>query len=143
MAQRRVRSPLVVIIGPVRDLCPGMIEAEEQALVEKLVAHAAVEAPHKSRSSRLSRRNEMPQDSVVLRPGEPLGLPFFGHNHAGLPTTLDQFVNSRATRRPEIQVLGIDAKLFHVTSSTMFRMRTGRPPAKVNGRNPGPSERSA
>ena len=43
IAQRRVRSPLVVVIGPVRDLRPGMIEAKEQALVEKLVAHAAVE----------------------------------------------------------------------------------------------------
>ena len=41
ITQRRVRSPLVVIVDPGRDLGPGMIEAEEQALVEKLVAHAA------------------------------------------------------------------------------------------------------
>ena len=34
IAQRRVRPSLVVIVDPVRDLGPGMIEAEEQALVE-------------------------------------------------------------------------------------------------------------
>ena len=36
IADRRMRAPLVVIVDPVRDLGPGMIEAEEQALVEKL-----------------------------------------------------------------------------------------------------------
>ncbi len=43
IAQRRVRALLVVIIGPIRDLCPGMIEAEEQALIEQLVPHPAVD----------------------------------------------------------------------------------------------------
>ena len=43
IAQRRVRPSLVVIIDPIRDPGSGMIEAEEQALVEKLVAHAPVE----------------------------------------------------------------------------------------------------
>jgi hypothetical protein len=37
--------PLLVVIGdPTRDPGAGMVEAEEQALVEKLVAHSAVEA---------------------------------------------------------------------------------------------------
>ena len=35
IAQRRVRPSLVVIVDPVRDLGPGMIEAEDQALVER------------------------------------------------------------------------------------------------------------
>src|SRR3984885_12990342 len=70
IAQRRVRKPLVVIVDPVRNLGPGMIEAEEQALVEKLVAHAPVETLAEAILHRLSWRNEMPDDPVVLRPGE-------------------------------------------------------------------------
>ena len=70
IAQRGMRTPLVVIVDLVRDLCPGMIEAEEQALVEKLVAHAPVEALAKAVLHRLSRRNEMPDDRVVVRPGQ-------------------------------------------------------------------------
>ena len=50
-AQRGMGTPLVVIVDPVRDLCPRMIEAEELALVEKLVAHGPVEALTKSRSA--------------------------------------------------------------------------------------------
>jgi hypothetical protein len=38
----RMRASLIVIVDPVPDLGPGVIEAEEQALVEKLVAHAHV-----------------------------------------------------------------------------------------------------
>src|ERR1700733_1676285 len=41
-----------------------MIEAEEQALVEKLVAHAAVETLAEAILHRLSWRNEMPDDPV-------------------------------------------------------------------------------
>src|ERR1700689_5281143 len=47
-----------------------MIEAEEQALVEKFVAHAAVETLAEAILHRLSWRNEMPDDPVVVRPGE-------------------------------------------------------------------------
>ena len=36
VAQRGMRPSPVVIVDPVRDLGPGMIEAEDQALVEKL-----------------------------------------------------------------------------------------------------------
>ena len=43
IAQRGVKPSLVVIVDRVRDLVPGMIEAEEHALVEKLVADARVE----------------------------------------------------------------------------------------------------
>jgi hypothetical protein len=70
ITQRGMRTPLVVIVDPVRDLCPGMIEAEEQALVDKLVAHAPVAARAKAVLHRLSRRNEMPDDRVVMRPGQ-------------------------------------------------------------------------
>src|ERR1700724_3984596 len=43
IAKRRVRTLPVVVAGPVRDLCPGMIEAEEQAFVEKLISHPTFE----------------------------------------------------------------------------------------------------
>ena len=47
-----------------------MIKVEEQALVEKLVAHAPVETLAEAVLHRLSWRNEMPDDPVVVRPGE-------------------------------------------------------------------------
>src|SRR5271169_1963712 len=70
IAQSRMWPSLVGIVDPVRDLGPGMIEAEEQALVERLVAHAPVETLAEAVVHRLSWRNEMPDDPVVLRPGE-------------------------------------------------------------------------
>jgi hypothetical protein len=71
-----------------------MIEAEEQALVEKLVAHAPIETLAEAILHRLSWRNEMPDDPVVLRPGEhgvrgELG-PIVRDDHAGLAAPFDQ-----------------------------------------------------
>src|ERR1700722_4302604 len=71
-----------------------MIEAEEQALVEKLVAHAPVETLAEAILHRLSWRNEMPDDPVVLRSGEhgvrcELG-PIVRDDHAGLAAPFDQ-----------------------------------------------------
>src|SRR5436305_5860112 len=91
---------LVVVIDPIRDPGSGMIEAEEQALVEKLVAHAPVEALAEAVLHRLSGRNEMPDNPVVLRPGEhgvrgELG-PIVRDDHAGLAAALDQ--NSQFAR---------------------------------------------
>ena len=60
ISQRRVRTPLVVILSPGGDPGPGMIEAEEQALIEQLVAHPAVEALAKSVLHRLARCDEAP-----------------------------------------------------------------------------------
>src|ERR1700729_447277 len=102
IAQRRVRSSLVVIVDPVRNLGPGMIESEEQALVEKLVAHAPVETLAEAILHRLSWRNEMPDDRVVLRPGEhgvrgELG-PIVRDDHAGLAAPFDQTPSVPAPR---------------------------------------------
>src|ERR1700733_6333845 len=110
-----------------------MIEAEEQALVEKFVAHAAVETLAEAILHRPSWRNEMPDDPVVVRPGEhgvrgELG-PIVRDVMPGLPRRSINAVSSRATRRPEIEVSGIAAKHSRVTSSTMFRMRNRRPQA--------------
>src|ERR1700733_14711929 len=61
---------------------------------EKLVAHAAVETLAEAILHWLSRRNEMPNDPVVLRPGEH-GVrgepgPVVGDDHAGLAAPFDQ-----------------------------------------------------
>ena len=133
VAQRRVRTLAVVVAGPVRDLCPGMIEAEEQALVEKFVSHAAIEALAEAVLHRLSRRDEMPDDRVVVRPGrmafEVNSVPLSDTIMPGLPRRSIKTVSSRATRRPEIDVSEIAAKHSRVMSSTMFRMRSRRPQA--------------
>jgi hypothetical protein len=55
-----VRTLPVVVAGPVRDLCPGMIEAEEQAFVEKLVSHPAVETLAEAVLRGFARCDEVP-----------------------------------------------------------------------------------
>jgi len=75
ISQRRVRAFLVVVGDPFRELRPCMRETEEQGFVEKLVAHTPVEALTKTVLNRLPRRDEMPSQCVILRPGEHGGLP--------------------------------------------------------------------
>ena len=92
IAQRRVRSPPIVVVDPARDPFPRVIEPKEQAFVEKLVAHAAVEALAKAVLHRLSRRDETPDDLVVPREGEH-GVrgepgPVVRDDHAGLAAPL-------------------------------------------------------
>jgi hypothetical protein len=110
-----------------------MVKVEEQALVEKLVAHAAVEALTEAGLHRLSRRNEMPDDRVVVRPGQHGVRGKFGavvgDDYAGFAAALDQDSQLRATRCPEIDVSGMAVRHSRVTSSTMFRMRNRRPQA--------------
>jgi hypothetical protein len=44
VSQRGMRPPVVVVSGPCSEPAPDVIEAEEQRLVQELVAHPAVEA---------------------------------------------------------------------------------------------------
>ena len=44
ISKGRVWPRLVVILGPGRDHIAGMIEVEEQRLVQKLITHPAIEA---------------------------------------------------------------------------------------------------
>src|SRR6204780_4393984 len=95
--------------------------------------HAPVETLAEAVLHRLSRRDEMPDEPVVLRPGEhgvrgELG-PIVRDDHAWPAAPFDQAVSSRATRRPEIEVSGIAARHSRVTSSTMLRIRNRRPQA--------------
>ena len=89
-----MRALAVVVVGPVRDPGAGVIEAEEQGFVEKLVAHPAVEAFTKAVLHRFSRSDEVPGNPVVLRPGQhgvagELGA-VVRDDHAGLAATIDQ-----------------------------------------------------
>jgi len=61
---------VIVVVDPARDFRSGVIHAKEQALVEKLVAHPAVEAFTESVLHGLAGRNEMPGDLGLLSPGE-------------------------------------------------------------------------
>ena len=133
IAQSRMRAPLVVIVDPVRDLGPGMVEAEEQALVEK---------PSRMRPLKLSQKpfcigfpGAMKCQTTLLSCAqanmalEVNSVPLSETIMQGLPRRLINAVSSRATRRPEIEVSGIAARHSRVTSSTMFRMRNCRPQA--------------
>src|SRR6516162_4147017 len=64
VAERGMRSALIVVSDPAGNRLAHMIEIEEQALVEKFVAHAAVEALAESVLHRPPRRDEMPDDPV-------------------------------------------------------------------------------
>src|SRR4051794_15341256 len=66
VAQGRMRSLLVVVVDPFRDPRLGVVETEEQTLVEQLVAHAPVEALAKAVLHRFARRDEVPGQLVVL-----------------------------------------------------------------------------
>lgn len=55
-----MRSAPVVVVRPGGNLRPGMVEAEEQALVQELVTHPAVEALAIGVLHRLARRDEVP-----------------------------------------------------------------------------------
>ena len=86
--------PLEIVVGdPVGDLGAGVVEIEEQGLVEQLVTHPAVEALNEAVLHRLSRRDEVPVDDRVLAPGQhgvagELGA-MVGHDHSWLPTSFD------------------------------------------------------
>jgi hypothetical protein len=71
-----------------------MVEAQGQALAEKLVAHAAVEALAKAVLHRLPRRDETPIDPALLSPGEHGAggelRSVAGHDGAWLSTPRDQ-----------------------------------------------------
>ena len=89
-----MRALAVVVADPIRNLGAGVIEAEEQGFVEKLVPHPAVEAFTEAVLHRLARRNEVPVDLVVLRPGQhgiagELGA-VVGDDHARLAAPIDQ-----------------------------------------------------
>ena len=63
-----MRSLPVVILDLGCDLDPGMSMAEEQGLVEQLVAHATIEALAEAVLHRLARRDIMSLDAELSAP---------------------------------------------------------------------------
>ena len=70
IAQRRVRAPVVVVVDPIRDAASGVIEAEEQGFIEKLISHPTVKTLAEPILHGFSWCNEVPSDVVLLRPGQ-------------------------------------------------------------------------
>ncbi len=71
LASKRGVRPLGIVVGdPFGDLGSHVVEAEEQRLVQELVAHSAIEAFHEGVLDRLAGRDEVPVDGVVLAPGQ-------------------------------------------------------------------------
>ena len=60
----------VDVLPPFGDGASGVAEAEEQALVQQLVAHPAVEGFGIAILHRLARCDLVPFDAMILRPGE-------------------------------------------------------------------------
>ncbi len=97
--RQRVRPRGVEILHPCGDGAAGVAEAEaeaeaeEQALVQKLVTHPAVEALELAVLHRLSRRDVMALDAMILRLGEDGVLrelrAVIGNDHVRLAATAD------------------------------------------------------
>ena len=60
----------VVVVRPALEDRTSLADREEQRLVEKLVAHATIEALDEPIQRRLAGRNVMPLDTRVARPDE-------------------------------------------------------------------------
>jgi hypothetical protein len=120
-----VRTVAVVVGGSDRNLCPGVVEIEEQGLVEQFIAHPPVAALDEGILDRLARCDEVPVDPGVLAPGrhgmQVNSVPLSETIEPGLPRRSTIIVSSRATRRPEIGVSGAAPRHSLVTSSTMLR----------------------
>ena len=106
----------VEVLPPLGDGAADVVEAKEQALIQQLVAHPAIEALDIPVLHRLARRDVVPFDAMILRPGED-GVR--GELRAGsetitpgLPRREMRAVSSRATRRPEIDVSGDRGQAF-------------------------------
>ena len=61
---------LVVIVGPIRDAGSSVIEAEEQGLVEKLIAHPAIKTLAETVLHGFTRCDEVPGDVLFFWPGQ-------------------------------------------------------------------------
>lgn len=65
-----MRSPVIVVVDPGRDLLSGVVQPEEQRLVQEFVAHPPVEAFAEAVLHGLAGGDEMPGDPMLLGPGE-------------------------------------------------------------------------
>jgi hypothetical protein len=89
-----MRVLVIVISHHLEIRFASVIEAKEQALVEKLVPHATIETFHEAVLHGLARLDEAPVDRSSLRPGKhrvrcEVGT-LIRHNHFGLAATFDE-----------------------------------------------------
>ena len=135
----RVRPLLVAVSDPRCNPGSRIGEAAEQALVQELVSHAAVERLHEAVLHGFSRCNEVPGEPRVLAlhqhrvRGELRAV--VGHiefrlgSSALAPRRAITCDSSHATRAPEIDVSAIEGRRSRLTSSITLRMRKRRPQA--------------
>jgi len=64
-----MRTLVVIVAYPGADLFPRVIKAEEQRLIQALIAHASVEAFAEAVLHGLTWGDIMPRDFVFARPG--------------------------------------------------------------------------
>src|SRR6266542_3883546 len=93
VTKRGMQPRRVVVSDPSSDDLASLIEVEEQALVEKLVAHAAVEGFDVAILHRLSGHDVVPFHLMLFAPAQDsirgeLGA-VIGHDHPRLATPLD------------------------------------------------------
>lgn len=92
-----------IIVCPFGNGALSVIEAEEQTFVEQFVAHQAIEGLNIAILHRLSRRDIMPFDLMVFRPGEDRIRGEFrtvvGNDHAGLAAPFDERCQRPGSRR--------------------------------------------
>src|SRR6266568_255193 len=93
VTERGMRPRRVVVSDPSSDDLASLIEIEEQALVEKFVAHAAVEGFDVAILHRLAGRDVVPFHVMLFAPAQDsirgeLGT-VIGHDHPRLATPLD------------------------------------------------------
>ncbi len=65
-----MRPARVVVFFPIRDSAARMLEAEEQGLVQQLIAHPPIEGFHEAVLHGLAGCNVVPVAGMVLQPGE-------------------------------------------------------------------------
>ena len=70
VGQRRVWPWGVVVLSPRSDRLSGLVEVDEQRLVQQLGPHLAIEALDLAFLHGLTRRDVAPLDPLILRPGE-------------------------------------------------------------------------
>ena len=105
VSERGMRSRGVEVLPPFGDGAARMVEAEEQALVQEFVAHPAVEGFDVAVLHRLARRDVVPFDTVILRPGEDgvrgeLGA-VVGNDHVRLAATAEGLITNGVSARVE------------------------------------------
>src|SRR6266516_4620928 len=133
VTERGMRPRRVVVSDPSSDDLASLIEIEEQALVEKFVAHAAVEGFDVAILHRLAGRDVVPFHLMLFAPAQDsirgeLGT-VIGHDHPRLATPLDDCDELAATmrnsgrRRPRLMRSSRTARQASVLSPPMLGVR--------------------